>query len=72
MPAAKYTYTIDQCDVTEERRSALKRFREKREEWLSWLHIASRSQFRGELARFRTPSRDGHQFESPPLHHVTT
>ena len=37
MPDNGYRYTIDQCDVPEERRSALKRFREKRLEWLSWL-----------------------------------
>ena len=38
MPDNGYRYTIDRCDVPEERRSALKRFREKRLEWLSWLY----------------------------------
>ena len=33
-----YRYTIDRCDVPEDRRSTLKRFREKRLEWLSWLY----------------------------------
>jgi hypothetical protein len=33
-----YLYTIDRCDVPKERRSELKRFREKRLEWLSWLY----------------------------------
>ena len=38
MPDNGYRYTIDRCDVQEERRSALKRFREERLEWLSWLY----------------------------------
>ena len=38
MPDNGYRYTIDRCDVPEERRPALKRFREKRLEWLSWLY----------------------------------
>jgi hypothetical protein len=32
-----YTYKLDQCDVPEERRSELQRFRAKRAEWLEWL-----------------------------------
>ncbi len=32
-----YRYDLDQCDVPKERRSTLRRFREKRREWLSWL-----------------------------------
>jgi hypothetical protein len=38
MPDTEYTHPIDQCDVASERRPALERFREKRREWLSWLH----------------------------------
>jgi hypothetical protein len=38
MPDHGYAYDIDQCDVPIERRNALRRFREKRREWLSWLH----------------------------------
>ena len=38
MPDNGYRYTINRCDVPEERRPALKRFREKRLEWLSWLY----------------------------------
>jgi hypothetical protein len=36
-----YRYTIDQCDVPEERRHTLRRFRQKRLEWLSWLYADS-------------------------------
>jgi hypothetical protein len=38
MPDAEYMYDVDQCDVPKERRPALRLFREKRREWLSWLH----------------------------------
>jgi hypothetical protein len=38
MPDDGYAYDIDQCDVPIERRSALRRFRERRRLWLSWLH----------------------------------
>ncbi len=38
MPDDRYTYDVDQCDVSNERRPNLRRFREKRREWLSWLH----------------------------------
>jgi hypothetical protein len=37
VPDDGYRYDVDQCDVPEERRPALSRFREKRREWLSWL-----------------------------------
>jgi len=33
-----YVYSTDDCDVPIERRSALRRFRERRRVWLSWLH----------------------------------
>jgi hypothetical protein len=32
-----YAYKLDQCDVPQDRRSELQRFRAKRAEWLSWL-----------------------------------
>lgn len=32
-----YTYTLEQCDVPEERRPELQRFRDKRRVWLTWL-----------------------------------
>ena len=38
MPDDGYRYDVDQCDVPKERLSGLRRFREKRREWLSWLH----------------------------------
>ncbi len=38
MPAANYAYELEQCDVPVERRDALRRFREKRRHWMSWLH----------------------------------
>lgn len=38
MPDAEYRYDVDQCDVPKERRPALRLFREKRREWLSWPH----------------------------------
>lgn len=37
MPDERYMYDVDQCDVPKERRSNLRRFRDKRREWLSWL-----------------------------------
>jgi hypothetical protein len=38
MPDDGYAYDIDQCDVPIERRNTLRRFRERRRLWLSWLH----------------------------------
>lgn len=32
-----YTYSIDQCDVTAEKRNALQSYRDKRRSWLSWI-----------------------------------
>jgi hypothetical protein len=38
MPDAPDQYCdIEQCDVPKERRDALRRFRERRQEWLAWL-----------------------------------
>jgi hypothetical protein len=38
VPDDGYMYDVEQCDVPAERRSALRRFRERRRLWLSWLH----------------------------------
>ena len=38
MPDDGYMYDVEQSDVPAERRSALRRFRERRRLWLSWLH----------------------------------
>jgi hypothetical protein len=37
MPDYGYKHDVDQCEVPKERRAALRLFREKRREWLSWL-----------------------------------
>ena len=33
-----YMYDVEQCDVPIERRPALRRFRDRRRDWMSWLH----------------------------------
>jgi hypothetical protein len=33
-----YRYDVDQCDVPKDRLPTLRQFREKRREWISWLH----------------------------------
>jgi hypothetical protein len=38
MPDDGYMYDVEQSGVPAERRSALRRFRERRRLWLSWLH----------------------------------
>jgi hypothetical protein len=38
MPDDGYRHDVGQCDVPKERLSTLRRFRQKRREWLSWLH----------------------------------